>query len=170
MFLCFFKNWLRGNFARSSRLRASREMELREIFFLLCHSETFATVSRLTRDQQLLAKCCLAKIGFFQFQTEDTATDSRLSRDLMLLAKILCFSGTSRDCFATVSPLSNPRKTRVFSFYIADVTVFQNYQTSLAQPLSNFFNPKSLFHSYPFNPSIFFCIFFFKVCLLIISL
>ena len=155
MLLCFFKNRFRGNFARSSRLRASREMVLRVFFILSCHTETFATVSRLTRDQQLLAKCCLAKIGFFKFQTEDTATDSRLYRDLELLAKSLCFSGPFRGCLATVSLLPNPRKTRVFSFYMTDVTVFSKYQTSLAQPFSNSLNPKSLFHSFPFNPSTF---------------
>ena len=37
----------------------------------------------------------------------------------------LCFSGSSNDFLATVSLLSNLRKTRVFNFYVANVTVFQ---------------------------------------------
>ena len=70
-----------------------------------------------------------------------------------------------RDYFATksfsrklqcdsrlISQLSNPQKTRVFSFYVANVTVFQNFFTSLALPLSNPSQPKINFHS---NPIIF---------------
>ena len=70
-----------------------------------------------------------------------------------------------RDCFATnsflqklqcvsrlISRLPKPQKTRVFSFYVADVTVFQTFCFSLALPLSNPFQPKITFHS---NPIIF---------------
>ena len=66
----------------------------------------------------------------------------------------------SCDCFATKSfsrklqcvsrlilRLPNPRKTRVFSFYVADETFFQNHFISLVLPLSNPSQPKIIFHS-----------------------
>ena len=50
VFVFFSKNWFRGSFARSSRLRASRESCLREINFLSTHTESFATSSRVFCD------------------------------------------------------------------------------------------------------------------------
>ena len=118
-FLCFFfKNWFRGCFARSSRLRASREKCLRELnFFVISHRNS---------------RYCLMSISW-------------------LIASHESFCA-SVAILVTLSLLSNPRKTRVFSFYVANVTVFQNFLISLAKPLSNHFQPKSLFHS---NPIIF---------------
>ena len=56
-FLCFFiKNWLKGCFARSSQLRASREICLREIKSHIFHTETLATTSWVFHDYPLLAK------------------------------------------------------------------------------------------------------------------
>ena len=105
IFVFFFKNWFRGYFARSSCLRASREKRLREINFLTIHTETFVTISRLYRNQQLLVKCCLANIGFFQIQTEAIATVSLLYRDLKLLAKFFVLQWSllrlPRNCVAT---------------------------------------------------------------------
>ena len=50
-FLCFSsKNWFRGSFVRSSRLRASCEMCLREIKNSHFHIETLATTSQVLRD------------------------------------------------------------------------------------------------------------------------
>ena len=49
-FVFFFKNWFRGSFARSSRLRASREMYLREIKKSHFHTETLAIASRVLRN------------------------------------------------------------------------------------------------------------------------
>ena len=46
----FFKNWFRGLFARSSRLRASREMCLREISKSHFHTESLVTASWVFRD------------------------------------------------------------------------------------------------------------------------
>ena len=58
IFVCFFKNMFRGCFARSSRLRASREKCLREInFFDNSHRnycDYLATISRLTAFCEML--------------------------------------------------------------------------------------------------------------------
>ena len=48
-----------------------------------------------------------------------------------------------------ISRLPNLRKTRVFSFYVADVTVFQTLSFSLVLPLLNPLQPKISFHSNP---------------------
>ena len=66
-------------------------------------------------------------------------------------------SQLSHDCLETknfsrklqcVSRLPNRQKTRVFNFYVADVTFFfLNLFTSLALPLLNPFQPKSHFLS-----------------------
>ena len=50
IFEFFFKNWFRGLFARSSRLRASHEMCLREITKSYFHTESLATASRVFHD------------------------------------------------------------------------------------------------------------------------
>ena len=100
----------------------------------------------------------------------------------MFLGKTRNFSSLYkgyRDCFATksfsrklqyvsrlISWLSNPRKMRVFSFYVADVTSFQKLLTSLALPLSNLSQPKTIFHSNPINSKLVFYNFNFKVCFL----
>ena len=107
----FIKNWFRGCFARSSRLRASRKMCLREI---KSHTETLATASRVFRDWPLLAKWFLGKkTGFF-------TKSHRNFRDCLVTnsfsQKHLCFSGSFRDCFMTYLLLPSPRKTRVFFF------------------------------------------------------
>ena len=49
-FVFFFKNWFRGCFTKSSRLRASREMCLREIKKSHIHTEAIVTVSLFIRD------------------------------------------------------------------------------------------------------------------------
>ena len=49
-FLCFSSNWFRGCFARSSCLRASREMCLREIKKSHFHTECLPTASQLFRN------------------------------------------------------------------------------------------------------------------------
>ena len=50
IFVFFFKNWFRVYFVRSSRLRASREMCLREIKKSHFHIESLATASRIFCD------------------------------------------------------------------------------------------------------------------------
>ena len=50
MFVFFSKNWFRGSFARSSHLRASREMCLREIKKSHFHTESFAIASWVFHD------------------------------------------------------------------------------------------------------------------------
>ena len=50
IFVFFFKNWFRGYFTRSTRLRASREMCLREIKKSHFHTESLATTLRVFRD------------------------------------------------------------------------------------------------------------------------
>ena len=65
-FLCFFfKNWFRGCFARSSLLRASCEMWLREIRSHIFHTETLATSSWVFCDYPLLTKWFLGKNWIF---------------------------------------------------------------------------------------------------------
>ena len=49
-FVFFFKNWFRGHFMRTSWLRASCEMCLREIKKSHFHTESLATASRIFRD------------------------------------------------------------------------------------------------------------------------
>ena len=50
-FLCFSsKNWFKGHFVRSSRLRASREMCLREIKRSHFHTESLTTALQVFRD------------------------------------------------------------------------------------------------------------------------
>ena len=48
IFVFFFKNWFRGLFARSSWLKASREMCLREIKKSHFHTESLATSSQIS--------------------------------------------------------------------------------------------------------------------------
>ena len=93
------------------------------------------------------------------------------SREMVLGKNWKIFNSIQRllwlscDCFATKSfsrklqcvsrlilRLPNPQKTRVFSFYVADETFFQNHFISLVLPLSNPSQPKIIFHS---NPIIF---------------
>ena len=50
IFVFFFKNWFRVYFVRSSRLRASREMCLREIKKSDFHVESLTTASRVFCD------------------------------------------------------------------------------------------------------------------------
>ena len=58
IFVFFFKNWFRGCLARSSRLRASYEMGLREIiFFIMSHRNSLyciATTSQPTTSREIL--------------------------------------------------------------------------------------------------------------------
>ena len=88
-----------------------------------------------------------------------------LGKNWKFFSFIQRLSQLSRDCFATkslswkfqcvsrlISWLPNPWKTHVFSFYVADVTVFQTLSFSLALLLSNPLQLKINFHS---NPIIF---------------
>jgi len=50
IFVFFFKNWFKGCFARSSLLRASCEMCLREIQKSYFHTESLATASQVFRN------------------------------------------------------------------------------------------------------------------------
>ena len=50
IFVFFFKNWFRGLFVRSSWLRASHKMCLREIKKSHFHTESLAIASRVFRD------------------------------------------------------------------------------------------------------------------------
>ena len=117
IFVFFSKNWFRGSFARSSRLRASRESWLREInFFVNSYRESrycLVSISWLTTSRKMF----LGKNWKF-FQSIQRL--SQLSRNLFTTnsfsRKLLSFSGHSRYCIATVSLLPNLQKTLVFSF------------------------------------------------------
>ena len=56
IFVFFFKNWFKGCFARSSRLRASCEMCLKEIKKSRFHTKSLATASWVFRNEILLVK------------------------------------------------------------------------------------------------------------------
>ena len=77
IFVFFIKNWFRGCFVRSLRLRASHEKCLREIKGHIFHTETLATTSWVFHDYPLLAKWFLGKNWFFLKITQKL---SRLSR------------------------------------------------------------------------------------------
>ena len=127
IFVFFIKTWFRGCFARSSRLRASREMCLREIKSHIFHTETLATASRVFRDWPFLGKWFLGKNWIFHKITQKLSWLSRAQfATISFSRKHLCFNDPFRDYFATSSLLPNLRKMHVFSLNIADVTSFQN--------------------------------------------
>ena len=129
----FFKNWFKGYFARSSRLRASHEMCLREIKKSHFHTKSLVVASRVFHDKILLAKCFQVKTGNFSISHRgyhDCLATKSFSR------KLQC-----------VLQLPNLQKTHVFSFYAVDMTVFQALcffprTTSLKPPSTQ--NPFSL--------------------------
>ena len=129
VFVLFSKNWFRGSFGRSLRLRASRESCLREINFFSIHTEShyfLASVLRLSSSCEMVFR---KKLEIFLFHTEAIATVLRLtaSRESFWASMAL---------FATISLLPNLWKKCVFNFYVADVISFQKLLTSLALPLS----------------------------------
>ena len=133
IFVFFIKTWFRDCFARSSRLRASREMCLREIKSTIFHTETLITASRVFHDYPLLAKWFLGKNWIFLKITQKLSQLSRAQFATNSFSrKHLCFSGSFHNCFATNSLLPNPRKMRVFSLNVADVTCFETFLISLA--------------------------------------
>ena len=73
----------------------------------------------------------------------------RLSRDYFATKSF----SRKRQCISRlILRLPNLQKTRVFNFYVVDVTFFQNHFISLVLPLSKPFQPKIIFLS---NPIIF---------------
>ena len=132
-FCVFIKTWFRGCFTRSSRLRASREMCLREIKSHIFHTETLATASRVFRHWPFLGKWFLGKNWIFHKITQKLSWLSRAQfATISFSRKHLCFNDPFRDYFATSSLLPNLRKMHVFSLNIADVTCFQTFFISLA--------------------------------------
>ena len=106
IFVFFFKNWFRGFFARSSRLRASRKMCLREItkshFSYRKSHYCLASILRLNSSREMF----LGKNWkFFKF----IQRLSRLFHTKSFPQKLQCVS-------QLILRLSNPRKMRVFSF------------------------------------------------------
>ena len=63
----------------------------------------------------------------------------------------------SRDFLAIVSLLSNLRKTRVFSFYVANVTGFQTLSFPSLNLSWTTLQPKAYFSSKPHQFQVFFC-------------
>ena len=133
-FVFFLKNWFKGCFARSSRLRASHEMCLREITVTFSYSEShycLVSISRLNSSHKMF----LGKNWkiFISYQG---------NRDCFMTK---CFSRKPQCVSRLIPRLSNPRKTRVFSFYIADVTVFQTLCFPSRCLSRTPLNPKSIF-------------------------
>ena len=140
IFVFFFKNWFRGSFARSSRLRASCETSLREINFFTFIQRVSLLFRGYFATKLFSRNVFQAKTEIFQFHTKAIATVSQLSCDCFVTKSF----SRKLQC---VSRLPNPRKIRVFSFYVADVTIFQILCFSLTLPLSNPSQPKINFHS-----------------------
>ena len=130
IFVFFFKNWFRGCFARSSRLRASHEMCLGEI-----KSHIFIQIALLLPHKYFATK--LFSWNVFRQKLENFHFIPRLLRLSHDCFATKCFSRKPQCVSWLISRLSNPRKTRVFSFYVANVTCFQTLLTSLTLPLSN---------------------------------
>ena len=82
IFMFFFKNWFRGSFARSLRLRASRKTSLREIkYFSISYREScycLASISWLKPSREMIFR---QKLEIFQFHAEAITTVSRLFSD-----------------------------------------------------------------------------------------
>ena len=111
-FLCFFfKNWFRGSFARSSRLRVSRKKCLREIYlfiiiFPVSYKESrycFTCISLLNPYCEMLFRQKIGKFSISYRGYRDCFATKSFSR------KLLCFS-------RLILRLPNPQKTCVFSF------------------------------------------------------
>ena len=101
-FCVFIKTWFRGCFARSSRLRASREMCLREIKSHIFHTETLATASRVFRDWPFLGKRFLGKNWIFHKITQKLSWLSHAHSRLSASRESICASVT---LFTTISRL-----------------------------------------------------------------
>ena len=67
IFVFFFKNWFRGLFARSSWLRASRKMCLREISKSHFHTESLATALRVFQTKLFPRNVFRQNWKFFKF-------------------------------------------------------------------------------------------------------
>ena len=101
IFVFFFKNWFRGCFVRSSRLRASCKKCLREMIFW----QFTQKLSQLSHDyiatNSFLRNAVWLKLDFSKFRQKL----SLLSRDLKLLAKVFMhqrsLSQLPRDCVTT---------------------------------------------------------------------
>ena len=109
-------------------------------FFSTSHKESrycLASISRLNPSRKMVLGKNWKIFNFIQRL-------SRLSRDCFVTKS---FSRKLQCVSWLILRLPNPWKTRVFSFYVANVTFFQNHFTSLAPPLSNPLQPKSHFLS-----------------------
>ena len=108
IFVFFFKNWFRDCFTRSSRLRASHEMCLRELKSHIFIQRVSLLPRKYFATKLFSWNVFRQKLEIFQFHTKTISTISR---------KLQCVS-------RLISWLPNPRKTHVFTFYVADVTFF----------------------------------------------
>ena len=126
-------------------------------FFFFFPSKTGSkAISRVARALELPAKCARRKLQSHIFiyrllrLPRDFFTTKSFSR------KLLSFSGPFHDCITSTSLLPyNPRKTCVFSFYVANVTYFQNHFTSLTKSLEPPSTQISLFFKTPSLSSLF---------------
>ena len=106
-FLCFSsKNWVRGCFVRSSRLRVSREKCSREINFLTIHTETSTSVSWLTATREMLFG------KNWNFPNLDRSYHGCIATVLRLTASRESFCALEVSLMSS-SLLPNPRKTHV---------------------------------------------------------
>ena len=77
-FVFFFKNWFKGLFVRSSRLRASREMCLGKISKSHFHTESLATALQVFQTKLFPQNVFRQKLENFQVYIEAIATILRL--------------------------------------------------------------------------------------------
>ena len=112
IFVCFFKNMFRGCFVRSSRLRASREKCLREINFFTIHTETSATILRLTASSKMLFgqnwifpnsdksyRDCIATVSRL---TASRRSFCALEVSLTSTSRLLCYYLTHEKCVFSI--------------------------------------------------------------------
>ena len=101
IFVFFFKNWFRGFFARSSRLRASRKMCLREItkshFSYRKSHYCLASILRLNSSREMFLGKNLKIFNFAQ--SLDTVLRPKVSRESFLASVVIFVIDSRLACY-----------------------------------------------------------------------
>ena len=139
IFVFFFKNWIKGCFARSSQLRASHEICLREIkkiTFSYRESRYYlASISQLNSSHEMFFGKNWKFSNLYKGYCDCLTTFSRLR------ASRKSFS-MSRNYFATLYLAKNA----CFQFYVVDVTGFQTLSFPSLNLSRTTLQPKISFH------------------------
>ena len=116
--LCFSsKIMFKGCFVRSSRLRASRKKCLREINLFWQFTQKLLWLScDYIATNSFSRNVVWPKLEFSKFRQKLSRLYRYCLATYSFSRKFLCFKGLSCEYLAIALLLSNPRKTRVFSF------------------------------------------------------